>query len=181
MFARLSIFSKSCIHCGKKKRMLDPNYAGLELGFGDRVSPAQFPGNRGTEYLCKACAQKIEVKCKDHGVVSDLGAPETPVCPDCRKEYERFGSPPAGYSSIEALDFASENGPQGSWAAHMGEIQQFLSQHPCTCGGQWELIVGNSPMPSGIADNGYRCSSCGSRKWFRFRLWDTGAPFPKPR
>lgn len=174
-----SIFSKSCIKCRNKKRRSDDNFAGLALGFGDRVSPTCFPGNTESDYLCKTCAQKIEVKCKDHGVLSKLGDPKTPVCPECRQEYEQFGPPPSGYSSIEAFECASKSGPQGSWAADMSDVQKLLVQHSCTCGGQWELVVGNSPMPSGIADNGYRCGSCGTMKWFRFRLWNTGAPFPK--
>ncbi len=172
---------KTCTTCGSKKPLFGKSYAGLALGFGERVSPTHYPGDGATDYLCKSCAQKVEVTCKDHGVVTGNVRAKAPVCPKCREEYRQFGAPPSGYSSIVAFDCETERGPQGAWGDESGQVQKILSDHPCSCGGEWKLVEGNSPMPSGIADNGYRCSSCGIGKWFRFRLWETDAPFPKAR
>ena len=171
--------AKTCMQCGAKKSLFGKNYAGQDLGFGDRVSPTHYPGKSYADFLCKACAQKVVVVCKEHGDVTGNVSANVPVCPKCRDEFRQFGAPPSGYGSLVAFDCQTEQGSQGRWGDESGQVQKILSDHPCACGGEWELVVGNSPMPSGIADNGYRCGSCGFKKWFRFRLWVTDAPFPK--
>lgn len=178
---------KTCIKCGKIKKFLSPNYAGLKLDknkksypFLTRITPRETPGDAKSDYLCEECVNSIVVTCDEHGEIKDKtwknGNP--PKCLKCKEEYNRFGAPPTFYQSIEAFEC---QGTSGSFQGDLGLQQQILLSHPCKCGGKWKLLVGNSPMPSGIADNGYVCESCGYYKWFRFRLWETGAPFPRAR
>jgi hypothetical protein len=168
---------KTCLKCGKIKKLFAKNFAGKPLGlktdlFSCRIEPHQVQGDPKTEYFCKECVESIVFTCIEHGKIK---CNQGFICDKCLSEYTKFGAPPNGYNSIEAFECL---GSAGSFQGDFILQEQLLSSHPCRCGGKWRLIVGNSPMPSGIADNGYRCELCGYKKWFRFRMWKTGAKFP---
>ena len=164
---------KSCIECGKQKGVFSRNYAGLRLDkknsinlFPSRMSPKESPGKRRAEFLCVNCARKIIVKCAEHGTIHDntWSGGRPPKCSKCIEE-AKLGPPPEGYDCIEAVDCQSS---RGSLMGDVMSSEAYLKKNPCVCGGQWKMIVYNSPIPSGIADAGYYCSSCGEKKWFRF-------------
>lgn len=99
--------AKYCIECNKKERLIDRSYAGFNLKkegrypFLDRIEELSLPGNRKKHFLCKACANKREVRCKVHGFIRDddfkWGLP--PNCKKCDKEYKSIkgGVLPSGF------------------------------------------------------------------------------------
>ena len=173
-----------CFSCGNKKNLFARNYAGLKvrsgvsLRYSRRILPSNLPKKAKGDYLCNSCAIKLTFKCIEHGNLP-AGLLEngtwTIICPDCETEKKEIGLPPDGYDSIEAVECKSGKDP----AKSVYEVHAYTLSNPCSCGGEWEMVVQNSPMPSGIEDIGYKCTSCGKKKWIRFRLWKTGAPFPK--
>jgi len=179
---------KACMNCGNRKKFFAHNYAGFDLrhsskshAFPRRIMPSRLPGNSRREYLCEDCANAMTIECTDHGALRGTPFENGQLlltCNECEQERERFGSPPNGYDSIEAVECPTPF--QSGLLRANPVVDRYLASHPCQCGGKWELVVGNSPYESGIADNGYQCQSCGKKKWFRFRLWTTGASFPKP-
>jgi hypothetical protein len=167
---------RACIQCGRQRRFFALNYAGIRLDrkkpynpFPNRISPRESPGNRRVDFLCVDCARRITVSCTEHGAIRDntWSRRQPPRCTKCVAE-AKLGPPPEGYDCIEAVECLSS---QGSLLGDTAASAAYLERNPCTCGGKWDLIVYNSPMPSGIADAGYRCSSCGKKKWFRFIMW----------
>jgi hypothetical protein len=84
-----------CIVCGKEKKITDFNYAGFDIKkegnypFPERIDNLILPGDKKKgEFLCAACASKIEVKCKVHGPIKDdifaYGKP--PRCKKCEEQ-----------------------------------------------------------------------------------------------
>lgn len=48
---------------------------------------------------------------------------------------------------------------------------KYVANHPCLCGGKWQMISHDSPIPSGTSGMVCSCTKCGNEKVFVFRLW----------
>jgi len=189
-----------CVACGRTRRG-----PGIEPHFWKHCTCEKCGEKRDSDHVlenckCTLCGKEVhswgycscpvcDVLRKSGSFWGDL------ICVRCRKESSEaeavrlsaVGHPPAGYDAITAVDLSvipSANAALDNSifaGIHSGSsIAQFIQAHPCQCGGRWDLVVGNSSYGTGIADNGYRCSACGKKRWFRFRLQRTGAEFPRP-
>ncbi len=83
--------AKTCISCGKKKGLLQSNYAADDIAsqnpFPDRISPKSLPGSAG-DFLCPECAVQVGVRCSIHGPVTyqSIGPVHRAKCQPCVAE-----------------------------------------------------------------------------------------------
>jgi len=101
----------------------------------------------------------------------------SPVRVEIRKELGEF----AAKKRLERVRKAGRHAARGRMEEEIGVPfsdsaraavfeQKYVFEHPCTCGGKWEMRSHDSPFPSGTSEMVCICSKCGIEKVFIFRL-----------
>ncbi|MBQ4830607.1 TerB family tellurite resistance protein [Alteromonas sp. MMG017] len=84
-----------CIECRKPKSATAFNYAGFDSSmsrlhvYQGRIQAPILPGIKDMDFLCVDCANKLTVRCIQHGDISaefSMGVP--PLCQFCKTEYQ---------------------------------------------------------------------------------------------
>ncbi len=83
-----------CMECGKNKGFMSVNYAGFSVKaqnyhpFPERIQDLILPGDKSKDYLCVDCANKRQIECSVHGVITTdkFGFGLAPTCSQCKEE-----------------------------------------------------------------------------------------------
>jgi hypothetical protein len=106
--------AKKCMGCGRLKRIIDCNYAGLDVrqagdhAFSSRIFPPALKGNKTTDFFCADCASRQGImKCSFHGSLNaqSFSGGKPPICDKCTSELNEInkGRVPNRYEAILLL------------------------------------------------------------------------------
>ena len=80
-------------------------------------------------------------------------------------EWERYRCKSCGATRPEEVTIPTWDPVQSALLEH-----KYLAENLCLCGGSWQIVTHSSPIPSGTSETICKCSRCGAKQVFLFRI-----------